>query len=43
MRMGKIYHSFYAFELMLHFLAEEGFLNMHSDTLFNVTSEILIV
>ena len=30
-------HSFYAFELMIQFLTEEGFLNMHSDILMNFT------
>ena len=33
MSMGKIPHSLYAFESMIHFLAEEIFLNMHSDIL----------
>ena len=33
----KNFHSFYAFELMKHFLGEEGFFNMHSDILLNVT------
>ena len=35
MWMGKI-HSFYAFELMIQFLAED-FINMHSDILMNLT------
>ena len=30
-------NSFYAFELMIHFLAGEGFLKMHSDILLNLT------
>ena len=29
--LKKKFHSFYTFKLMTHFLAEEGFLNMHSD------------
>ena len=37
MCMGKKVYSFYAFELMIHFLAEEDFLNMHSDILLNLT------
>ena len=36
-------HSFYAFELMIQFLAEEGFLNMHSDILMNLTPRVWIV
>ena len=43
MCMGKKFHSFYAFELIIHFLAEEDFLNMHSDILLNVTPGIWIV
>ena len=31
MPMGKKIHSFYAFELMIHFLAEESFPDMYSD------------
>ena len=27
----KKFHSFYAFELMIHFLAEESFLDIYSD------------
>ena len=37
------YSFFYAFELMIYFLAEEGFLNMHSDILSNLTPGVLIV
>ena len=37
--MGKN-HSFYAFDLMIQFLAEEGFLDMHSDILLNLTSDL---
>ena len=34
----KKFHSFYAFELMIHFLAEESFLDMYSDDiLWNLT------
>ena len=43
MCMGKNIHSFYAFELMIHFLAEEDFLNMHSDILLNLTPGVWIV
>ena len=43
MPMGKKIHSFYAFELMIHFLAEEDFLNMHSDILLNLTPGVWIV
>ena len=43
MCMGKNFHSFYAFEWIIHYLAEEDFLNMHSDFLFNVTPEVWIV
>ena len=35
--------SFNGFELMIHFLAEEGFLNMHSDALLNLTPGVWIV
>ena len=41
--MKKKFHSFYTFELMIHFLAEEDFLNMHSDTLLNITFGVWIV
>ena len=35
---GKKFRSFYAFELMILFLAEEGFLDMYSDDiLWNLT------
>ena len=37
MSMGKNFHRLYAFELTIHFLAEESFLNMHSDILLNLT------
>ena len=38
MSMGKKFHTFYAFELMIHFLAEESFLDMYSDDIIsNVT------
>ena len=43
MCMQKIFYSFNAFELMLHFLAEEGFLNMHSDFLLNLSPGVWIV
>ena len=33
----KPFRRFYTFELMIHFLAEEDLLNMHSDTLLNIT------
>ena len=36
MCMAKIY-SFNAFELMIQILVEEGFLNMNSDILMNLT------
>ena len=35
--------SFNTFELMMHFLVEEDFLNMHLDTLLNITPEVRIV
>ena len=35
--MEKHFHNFYSFELMIHFLEEEVFLNMHSDSLLNIT------
>ena len=38
--MGK---RFFAFESMIQFLAEEGFLNMHSDIILNLTPGVLIV
>ena len=31
MSIGKKFQSLYAFELIIYFLAEESFLNMHSD------------
>ena len=34
---GKKFHSFHAFELILHLLAEEGILNMHSNILLSLT------
>ena len=35
---GKKFHSFYAFQLMIHFLAEESFLDVYSDdNLWNLT------
>ena len=34
---GETFHSLYAFELMIQFLAEESFLNMYSDILLNLT------
>ena len=38
---GKNFDSFYAFELMIHFLAEESFLDMYSDDiLWNVTTGV---
>ena len=37
MSMGKNFHSLYAFELMIYFLAEESPFNMHSDVLLNLT------
>ena len=38
MSIGKKIHSFYAFELMIHFLAEESFLDIYSDDiLWNLT------
>ena len=38
MSMGKKIYSLHAFELMIHFLAEESFLDMYSDDiLWNVT------
>ena len=40
---GEKFNSLYAFELMIHFLAEESFLNMHSDSLLNVTRGVWIV
>ena len=36
MYMGKKNHSFYSFELMIRFLAEEVILNMLSDILLNL-------
>ena len=43
MCMEKKLHTFYVFELMIQFLAEEGFLNMHSDILLNLTPGVSIV
>ena len=40
MSMGKKFHSLYAFELMIDFLAEESFLNMHLDILLNLTPAV---
>ena len=40
---GKKFRSFYAFEWIIHYLAEEDFLNMHSDILLNLTPEVWIV
>ena len=40
---GKKYYRFYTFELTIHFLAEENFLNIHSDALLNLTSGILLM
>ena len=41
MSMGKKFHSFYAFELMIHFLAEESFLDIYSDDIiWNVTRRV---
>ena len=39
----KVFHRFYTFELIIHFLAEEYFFNMHLDNLLNTTSEVWIV
>ena len=38
--MGKNFPNFYIFELMIYFPAEEDFLNMHSDTLLNITTGV---
>ena len=38
-----IFHSFYTFKLTIHFLEEEGFLNMHLDTLWNITLVVFIL
>ena len=35
--MEKNFHNFCSFELMIHFLAEEVFLNIHLDSLLNIT------
>ena len=43
MHWKKELRSFHAFELMIHFLAEEDFLNMHSDILLNLTPGVRIV
>ena len=43
MCMQKIFYSFNALELMLHFLVEEGFLNMHSDFLLNLSPGVWTV
>ena len=37
---GKEIQSFYASELMIQFLVDEGFLNMHSDILLNLTPTV---
>ena len=38
---GEKFHSFYAFELMIHFLAEESLLDMYSDDiLLNLTPAV---
>ena len=38
MSTWKKFHSFYAFKLMIYFLAEESFLDMYSDDIiWNVT------
>ena len=38
MSAGKKIHSFYVFELMIHFLAEESFLDIYSDDILrNIT------
>ena len=34
---GERFHGLYALDLMIHFLAEERFLNIHSDILLNLT------
>ena len=39
----KKFYSLYAFELMILFLAEESFLNMHSYILLNLTSGVWMV
>ena len=41
--MAKIFNTLYAFELTIHFLAEESFLNKHSDILSNLTPGVWIV
>ena len=40
MYLEKKFHSFCTFELMLHFLVEEDFLNMHSDILLNIIPRV---
>ena len=40
---GKNIYSFYAFKLRIQLLAEEGFLNMHSDILLKLTPGVGIV
>ena len=40
---GKKIHRLYAFELMIQFLVEDVFFNMHSDILLNLTPGVLIV
>ena len=38
---GKKFHSFYAFELMIHIIAQESLLDMHSDDiLWNLTAGV---
>ena len=41
--MGKKFHSLYPFELMIHFLAKESFLNMHSDFLLSLIPGVWMV
>ena len=43
MCMESLFSYFYAVELTIHFLAEEGFLNKNSDILLNLTPEVWIV
>ena len=43
MSMEKKFHSFYAVELMIHFLAEESFLDMQSDILLSLIPGVSIV
>ena len=38
---GKKFHSFYAFELMIHIIVQESLLDMHSDDiLWNLTAGV---